>query len=267
MDFLKIAGIRLEAAWHGPPPDRAPTLVFLHEGLGCVSLWRDFPARLAQATGLGALVYSRRGYGRSDPVPLPRPVRVMHDEAEVLEQVLVAAGIRRAIVVGHSDGASIALIHAATHAPGRVRALVLEAPHVFVEDVSVASIARVRREYESTELPRRLAKYHGANTECAFRGWNDVWLDPEFRSWSIVELLPRVAAPALVLQGVNDEYGTTRQVAALLGGPGGPGLESPGGTEGPVTARLLPACGHSPHRDQPEAVLEAMRAFIARAPV
>src|SRR5512135_2686346 len=143
MDFLRIDGIRLEVAWHGPPPHAArdaPTLVFLHEGLGCVSLWRDFPARLARATGLGALVYSRRGYGRSDPTPLPRPVRFMHEEAEVLEQVLDAAGVRVALPVGHSDGASIALIHAGMSAPAnqRVRALALEAPHVFVEDLSVA---------------------------------------------------------------------------------------------------------------------------------
>lgn len=251
MDFLQIDGIRLEAAWHGPPPDATPTLVFLHEGLGCVSLWRDFPARLAQATGLGALVYSRRGYGRSDPVPLPRPVRFMHDEALVLEQVLDAAGIPEAILVGHSDGASIALIHAATHAGPRVRALALEAPHVFVEDISVASIAAIGREYETTGLPRRLARHHGANAEGAFRGWNDVWLDPEFRAWSIVELLHRIEPPTLVLQGAGDEYGTVRQVAAILGE-----------TEGPATARLLPGCGHSPHRDRPEEVLSAMRTFI-----
>ncbi len=254
MDFLEIDGVRLEAAWHGPPPERAPTLVFLHEGLGCVSLWRDLPARLARATGLGALVYSRQGYGRSDPVPLPRPVRFMHDEAEVLERVLDAAQVRAAIPVGHSDGASIALIHAATH-PGRVRALALEAPHVFVEDISVASIAAIGREYERTDLPRRLAKHHGANTECAFRGWNQVWLDPEFRAWSIEELLPRIAVSTLVLQGLNDEYGTMRQVAAILGG-----------TEGPVTARLLPGCGHSPHRDHPEEVLAALSAFVRTVP-
>ncbi len=253
MDFLWIDGVRLEIAWHGPRPDEAPTLVFLHEGLGCVSLWRDFPARLARATGLGALVYSRRGYGRSDPVPLPRPVRFMHEEALVLERVLDTAGIRTAILVGHSDGASIALIHAATHPGERVRALALEAPHVFVEDVSVASIAAIRKEYETTDLPRRLAKHHGANTGCAFRGWNDVWLDAEFRGWSIVELLSRIAPPTLVVQGEGDEYGTLRQVAAILGG-----------TEGPVTARLFPGCGHSPHRDCPDAVLAAMRAFIAQ---
>ncbi len=256
MDFLEIDGVRLEAAWHGPAPDQvsdAPTLVFLHEGLGCVSLWRDFPARLARATGLGALVYSRRGYGRSDPVPLPRPVRFMHDEAEVLEKVLDAAGIREALPVGHSDGASIALIHAATHPGARIRALALVAPHVFVEELTVASIAAIGREYGRTDLPRRLERHHGANTECAFRGWNDVWLDPAFRAWSIEALLPRVAPPTLVLQGGKDEYGTMRQVAALLVG-----------TEGPVTARLLEGCGHSPHRDRPDDVLAAMRGFIER---
>ncbi len=264
MDFLEIAGVRLETAWHGPPPDQAPTLVFLHEGLGSVSLWRDFPARLARATGLGALVYSRRGYGRSDPGPLPRPIRFMHDEALVLERVLDAAHIRAAILVGHSDGASIALIHAATHPGPRVRALALEAPHVFVENLSVASIAAIGREYERTDLRRRLERHHGPNTDGAFRGWHDVWLDPAFRSWSILELVPRIAVPALVLQGADDEYGTMRQVAALLGAAGGPSFDVSGGTAGPVTARLLPGCGHSPHRDRPDEVLEGMRAFIER---
>ncbi|HEX9109776.1 MAG TPA: alpha/beta hydrolase, partial [Longimicrobiales bacterium] len=238
---------------HGARAEAAPTLVFLHEGLGSVSLWRDFPARLAQATGLGALVYSRRGYGRSDPVPLPRPVRFMHDEAEVLEKVLDAAGVRQAIPVGHSDGASIALIHAATYPGERVRALVLEAPHVFVEDVSVASIAAIGDEYRSTDLPRRLARHHGDNTDGAFRGWNEVWLDPAFRAWDIQALLPRIRMPALVLQGEDDEYGTPAQVEAI-----GRGVSAP------VESHLLASCGHSPHRDRPEAVLAAVTAFLRK---
>ncbi len=252
--FLHVGGRRLEYARHGPPPGEAPTLVFLHEGLGCVSLWRDFPARLAEATGCGALVYSRAGYGGSDPVPLPRPVRFMHDEGlRVLPGVLDAAGIRDAILVGHSDGASIALIHAGSGAAGRVRALVLEAPHVFVEDVSVRSIAAIGEVYRHTDLRAKLARHHGGNVDCAFHGWNGVWLDPEFRAWNIEEYLPRVAVPVLVLQGEADEYGTLAQVEAIRRQAGGH-----------VETLMLPGVGHSPHRDAPDATLEAMARFVGR---
>jgi pimeloyl-ACP methyl ester carboxylesterase len=252
--FLEADGRRLEYSWHGPPPERAPTLVFLHEGLGCVGLWRDFPARLAAATGCGALVYSRAGYGRSDPVPLPRPVTFMHHEGlRVLPEVLRAAGVRDAVLVGHSDGASIALVHAGSGAADRVRALVLEAPHVFVEDVSVRSIARIGEAYRDTDLRAKLARHHGDNVDCAFGGWNGVWLDPEFRSWNIEEYLPRVAVPALVVQGEADEYGTLAQVDAVRRQSGGP-----------VETLVLPGVGHSPHRDAPDATLAAMAAFVRR---
>lgn len=252
--FLHAGGRRLEYVWHGPPPGEAPTLVFLHEGLGCVSLWRDFPARLAEATGCGALVYSRAGYGRSDPVPLPRPVRFMHDEGlRVLPEVLDAAGVRDAILVGHSDGASIALVHAGSGAADRVRALVLEAPHVFVEDVSVASIAAIGEAYRDTDLRARLARHHGGNVDCAFHGWNGVWLDPEFRAWNIEDCLPRVAVPVLVVQGEADEYGTVAQVEAIRRQ-----------AAGPVETVILPGVGHSPHRDAPDATLEAMARFVGR---
>lgn len=251
--FLHAGGKRLEYARHGPPPERAPTLVFLHEGLGCVSLWRDFPARLAAATGCGALVYSRAGYGRSDSVPLPRPVRFMHDEGlRVLPEVLDAAGVRDAVLVGHSDGASIALVHAGSGAAGRVRALVLEAPHVFVEDVSVRSIAAIGEAYRGTDLRARLERHHGGNVDCAFHGWNGVWLDPEFRAWNIEEYLPRVAVPVLVVQGEADEYGTLAQVEAVRRG-----------AAGPVQTVVLPGVGHSPHRDAPEVTLAAMARFVA----
>jgi len=251
--FLEAGGRRLEYAWHGPPPDAAPTLVFLHEGLGCVSLWRDFPERLAEATGCGALVYSRAGYGRSDPVPLPRPVRFMHDEGlRVLPEVLDAAGVRDAVLVGHSDGASIALVHAGSGAAGRVRALVLEAPHVFVEDESVRSIAAIGEAYRDTELRAKLARHHGDNVDCAFHGWNGVWLDPGFRAWNIEEYLPRVTVPVLVVQGEADEYGTLAQVEAVRGG-----------AAGPVETVVLPGVGHSPHRDAPEATLGAMARFVS----
>ena len=252
--FLRADGRRLEYAWHGPPPEEAPTLVFLHEGLGCVSLWRDFPARLAEATGCGALVYSRAGYGRSDPVPLPRPVRFMHHEGlRVLPEVLEAAGVRDAVLVGHSDGASIALVHAGSGAAPRVRALVLEAPHVFVEELSVRSIAAIGEAYRTTDLRGKLARHHGENVDCAFLGWNGVWLDPEFRAWNIEEYLPGVRVPVLVVQGEDDEYGTLAQVEAVERQ-----------VSGPVETVLLPGCGHSPHRDRPERVLEEMARFVGR---
>lgn len=251
--FLEAGGHRLEYAWHGPPPDAAPTLVFLHEGLGCVSLWRDFPARLADATGCGALVYSRAGYGRSDPAPLPRPVRFMHDEGlRVLPAVLDAAGVRDAVLVGHSDGASIALVHAGSGAAGRVRALVLEAPHVFVEEESVRSIAAIGEAYRGGGLRARLERHHGANVDCAFHGWNGVWLDPAFRAWNIEAYLPRVSVPVLVVQGEADEYGTLAQVDAIRRQAGGP-----------VETLVLPGVGHSPHRDDPGAALRAMARFVS----
>jgi pimeloyl-ACP methyl ester carboxylesterase len=172
----------------------------------------------------------------------------------VLGEVLDAAGVTDAILVGHSDGASIALIHAGRDDSGRrVRALVLEAPHVFTEPVGLESIARIREVYESTDLPRRLAKYHGAQTEAAFRGWNDVWLDPEFRVWNIEEFLPGIGVPTLLIQGEDDEYGTMRQVEAIQRE-----------VRGPVETLILPDCGHAPHRDQRDRVLEAIAAFVHR---
>ncbi|HEY1692673.1 MAG TPA: alpha/beta hydrolase [Polyangiaceae bacterium] len=251
---LTVAGHRLELAWHGPPPGDAPTIVFLHEGLGSVSAWRDFPERMATATGLGALVYSRWGYGASDPVTLPRPLTYMQDEGLVaFPELLDAAGIGECVLFGHSDGGSIAIVFAGSGLPQaqRIRALVLEAPHVFVEDVSVASIEAFREIYATTDLRDKLARHHGANVDGAFRGWNDAWLDPGFRAWNIEEYLPRVAVPSLVVQGERDAYGTLAQVDAIERGSGAP-----------VTRLVLPGCGHSPHRDDPVGVLEGTVAFL-----
>ena len=253
--YIEAAGARLECAWSGPDPGTAPTLVFLHEGLGCVSTWREFPDQLAEETGFGAFVYSRLGYGRSDPVELPRPPDFMEHEARtVLPEVLRAAGISRFFLVGHSDGASIALIFAATAATARegLLGLCLEAPHVFVEDITIRSIAEIGESYQSGVLRQRLLRHHGTNVDGAFWGWNRVWLDPRFREWNIVNLLGVIDVPVQVLQGVDDEYGTLDQVAAI--NEGVPGL---------VRMRLLDACGHSPHRDRAEAVLAEMAGFIA----
>ncbi|HZA50910.1 MAG TPA: alpha/beta hydrolase [Myxococcaceae bacterium] len=250
---LEAAGHRLEYAWHGPPPDAAPTLVFLHEGLGCAAMWRDFPAELTERTGCGALVYSRLGYGGSDPVSLPRPLSYMHDEGfRVLPAVLDAAGVRRALLVGHSDGASIALLHAGTPAANpRVEGLLLEAPHVFVEDLSIESITRAREAWRTGHLQAALEKWHGANVEGAFLGWNGVWLDPGFRSWNIESSLPHIRAPVLVIQGADDEYGTVAQVDSIARQCGAP-----------VRVEIFERCGHSPHRDQRERTMKVMGEFV-----
>jgi pimeloyl-ACP methyl ester carboxylesterase len=249
-EHLLVAGHRLEVARSGQPT--ATTLVFLHEGLGCVAMWRDFPARLAQATGLGALVYSRVGYGGSDACALPRQVSYMHDEGQtVLPELLRAAKLGDVILVGHSDGASIALIHAGDRPWPGLKALILEAPHVFCEDVSVKSIAQAATAYNAGGLREKLARYHNANVDGAFWGWNRAWLDPAFRHWNIAEFLPRIRVPVLAMQGADDEYGTAAQLDAVVRGTGAETL-------------LLPACGHAPHRDQPDLTLAAMTDFIKR---
>jgi pimeloyl-ACP methyl ester carboxylesterase len=251
--FLSVAGQRLEYAWWGPRPGAGPTLVFLHEGLGCLDLWRDFPRQLSEATGLGAFAYSRLGYGRSDPVQLPRPLSYMHDEAALLAEVLVAAGVTEPLLVGHSDGASIAIIYSGSEAQPPVRGLILEAPHLFAEEFGLNTIAQMADEFRTTDLPKRLARYHGENLQAAFWGWNRAWLDPGFRSWNIEEYLPRIHAPILVLQGLDDRFGTENQVKAIQRN-----------AQGPVEVQMLAACGHSPHRDQPGTVLESMAGFVRR---
>jgi pimeloyl-ACP methyl ester carboxylesterase len=250
---FEVLGQHLEYRWIGPRPDAAPTIVFLHEGLGSAGMWRDFPDRVAEAAGCGALVYSRRGYGASDPIAGPRPVRFMHDEAlSVLPAVLAHSELDKIILFGHSDGASIALIYAGA-CLGPLCGLILEAPHVFVEPVCLESIAGMARAYETTDLAKRLARHHGANTDSMFRTWAEVWLRPEFAAWNIEEVLPAITSPVLVVQGEDDEYGTVRQVEAVLAG-----------VAGPAEALVLPGSGHSPHRDHPAEVLAATARFIRR---
>ncbi len=254
MPYLKAGDHQLEYVWLGPPAAQPPTIVFLHEGLGCVEMWRDFPKRVAEATGCGVLAYSRAGYGNSDPIELPRPVRFMHHEALVtLPQVLEALDVRDAILFGHSDGGSIALIHAGSGKDDRVCGLILEAPHVFVEDIGLESIAASTEDYENGSLKQRLGRYHGSNVDCAFWGWNQVWLNPEFRSWNIEEYLPSINVPMLVIQGQDDQYGTWRQVEAIEKG-----------CAGLVRTALFAQCGHSPHRDQAELTLEATLSFMSK---
>ncbi len=252
-NYLTVGGKRLEVAWHGPAPDEAPTLIFLHEGLGCVAMWRDFPQELAAATGCRALVYSRLGYGRSDPCPLPRSVSYMHDEGlEVLPELLTVAGIREYILIGHSDGGSIALIFAGGTPATSLRGVITEAAHVFCEELSVQSIEAAKDAFQHTNLREKLIKYHGNNVDCAFWGWNGVWLDPEFLHWNLEEYLPRINVPLLVMQGQDDQYGTIAQVEAIA-------RQAGAGAE----VVMLPACGHSPHREQRAATFEAMKNFVA----
>lgn len=256
--ILSIDGQPHECRWVAPqhPDAGGPTLVFLHEGLGCTALWRDFPDAVAQATGLGALIYTRRGYGGSAPIPLPRPVDYMHTEAlDILDKVLDAAGLGEVVLIGHSDGASIALIHAGgSPRRARVRGVVAMAPHTFVEDICLEGIRETRKVWETTDLRARLERWHGANVDCAFRGWNDTWLTPAFRAWSIEEFLPRITVPVAVIQGEQDEYATDAQVTRIAEA-----------VAGPCRPLLLPDCRHSPHKDQREATLAATLDLIAQA--
>jgi pimeloyl-ACP methyl ester carboxylesterase len=248
-----VNGRRLEAQWHGPRHDVAPTLVLLHEGLGCVAMWRDFPKKLAARTGCGVLAYSRAGYGGSDPGPLPWPLTYMHDEAErVLPAVLDQANIRKCILIGHSDGASIATIYAGGRQDFRVRGLVLMAPHFFVEDSGIRAIEAARQAYETGRLRAGLERFH-RNVDVAFRGWNDAWLDPGFRAFRIDDAIAHIRVPILILQGEDDAYGTLAQIHA-----------AEREAYCPVEVTMLARCGHSPHLDQPAATLEAVGEFVHR---
>jgi pimeloyl-ACP methyl ester carboxylesterase len=249
---LTVCGRTLEYRWLAPRTRSGPVLVLLHEGLGSVSMWRDFPDRLAAASGCGVFAYSRFGYGRSAPAILPRKADYMHVEAlVVLPELLRVAGLGDTVLVGHSDGGSIAVIAAGVGRVPSARALVLLAPHVFNEELSVRSIAEARQAWRYGDLPARLARYHGARTENAFRGWNDIWLHPDFLTWNIEACLAGIDLPLLMIQGRDDQYGTWRQVEAIRDG-----------VAGPFTLEYLDACRHSPHRDRPDATLEAIVRFV-----
>lgn len=259
MDFAEIdwAGrpVRIEHAWVGPEDAAAaarPPLVFLHEGLGSVSMWRDFPARLCAALGRRGLVYSRPGYGRSTPRAADERwgLDFMHRQAEqVLPALLDAVGLRGDYALfGHSDGGSIALIHAARR-PARVAAAVVLAPHILVEDFGLASIRDARQQYQGGDLRQRLARFHD-DVDSAFYGWNDIWLAPEFPRWDIRAELPSIRCPVLAIQGLDDRYGTLAQIDGIADALPGTRLLK------------LPDCGHSPHRDQAAAVIAACADFL-----
>ncbi len=251
--FIDLAPMRLEYRMIGPRPGTAPTIVMLHEGLGCVRLWGSFPDKVAAATGAGVFVYSRAGYGGSSPAQLPRPPSFMDEEAlEVLPRVLAAIGFERGILFGHSDGASIATIYAGSVQDHRVRGLVLMAPHFFTEEMGLAEIRRAGEAFDSGVLRDKLKRWH-ADVDGAFRSWIGPWLDPDFQKWDITEALGYIRVPILIVQGAEDQYGTVRQVEAAK--------EE---CFCPVETAILPGARHSPHRDAPEATLEAAAGFINR---
>ena len=248
--FLGIGGASLEYKWLAPQSAGAPTIVMLHEGLGSVGLWGDLPEKLREATGAGIFVYSRAGYGQSSLVALPRPLDYMQREAlDVLPKLLDAIGFKRGLLLGHSDGASIATIYAGAHQDHRLQGLVLMAPHFIVEDISVKSIAAIKTAFETTDLKTKLARWH-KDVDNAFYGWNRAWLDPKFRNWDISEYLGYIRVPVAILQGVDDAYGTRRQIEIAR--------EE---CYCPVDVTEIPGAGHQPHREAPEATLDAIADF------
>ncbi|TMV07261.1 alpha/beta hydrolase [Ruegeria sediminis] len=249
---MNVKGVALEYACFGPPPSEAPTIVLLHEGLGCVALWRDIPELLSERTGLGVLAYSRQGYGQSDPADLPLPLDFMTREAvDVLPRVLEQSGIRRCILFGHSDGATIAAIYAGSVEDHRVRGLILEAPHFFTEEMGLREIARARDSFAASDMRDRMAKYH-RDPEGAFRGWCDTWLDAGFKGWNVSEVIDYIRVPILAIQGRGDQYGTLAQIDEIE-------------TRAycPVDTAVLD-CQHAPHHEAREATLEAVSEYCAR---
>ncbi len=250
---LTIGDAELEYRMIGPAPDKAPTIVMLHEGLGSVGLWGDFPDKLQAATGAGVFVYSRSGYGQSSPAKLPRQPDYMHAEAlDVLPKILDVIGFRRGLLLGHSDGASITTIYAGGIQDHRVRGLVLIAPHFVVEDISVKSIAEIKVTYATTDLKSKLARWH-KDVDNAFVGWNEAWLDPKFRDWDISESLAYVRVPIAIIQGADDHYGTLRQIEIAR--------EE---CYCPVEVSIIENAAHSPHREAADAMLKAFADFANR---
>ncbi|MEM7422973.1 MAG: alpha/beta hydrolase [Pseudomonadota bacterium] len=248
---VKVAGAALEVEVHGPAPGASPTIILLHEGLGCVALWRDFPVNVANATGCGVLAYSRAGYGRSGKAVLPRPTDYMSIEAtEVLPEVIAQCRIGSYILLGHSDGATIAAIHAGDPAAARCAGLILMAPHFFTEPMGLAAIRQAGRAFETTDLGERLSKYH-MDAEHSFRGWNDVWLSKDFEAWNVADVIDRWQAPALAIQGDDDEYGTLAQIR-----------EIERRAKVPLDVLIAKNCGHSPQFGAPDETLAAVVSFV-----
>jgi len=253
-NFLTLNSKKIEIQWHQKGQKDHPTLIFLHEGLGCTRMWKDFPLKVSQKTGCPVLVFSRFGYGNSDPCPLPWKINFMHKEAlRILPEIIKKTQIKKYILIGHSDGGSIGIIFAGDQYAQELKGLkglITLAAHVFCEKITVDCIRQAKIDYEHHNLKQGLAKYHGQNTDNAFWGWNDVWLNPQFMNWNIKKYLNRIQVPMLAIQGINDQYGTQKQ------------LESIKNRVKHVETFLLDDCRHSPHTDQPEKVLKLMTQFI-----
>ena len=250
---INAGGKSLEFACYGPSPKQASTIIMLHEGLGCVSLWRDIPRVIAEETNLGVFVYSRAGYGQSDPADLPRPLDYMTREAQdVLPELLDEMGLVRGILLGHSDGATIAAIYAGSVADSRIRGLILMAPHFFAEEFSLIEIARAKEVFESSDLKARMAKFH-RDPEHTFRGWNDAWLHPDFRLWNVADVIDHFRVPVLAIQGEDDQYGTLAQIQ-----------EIEDRIYSPLETAIMPDCRHAPHQDQRDMTLATIVDFTRR---
>ncbi len=249
---VELGGVRLAVQRHriGDRPSER-TLVFLHDSLGAITTWRDFPTAVGEAVGADVLIYDRQGYGRSDAFgPEHRQADYMHREAEVLAALLAAEGIDRAILFGHSDGGTIALLAAAKY-PERIETVITEGAHVFVEDITLAGIRAAQRQYSNTDLPQKLERHHGERTEALYRAWTETWLAPFFRDWNITADIAAIRCPVLVLQGVDDNYGTEAQVDAIVAAVG-------------ERARkyMVPGAAHTPHKEAPAITLELAAQFI-----
>lgn len=250
---LHVNGSKLECRCIGPSPADSPTIVLLHEGLGCKALWRTFPDQLSSLTNCGVFNYSRSGYGRSDAVKLPRPLDYMSREAiENLPVVLDAIGAKKIILLGHSDGASIASIYAGSVIDHRVRGLILMAPHFFTEQISLDAIKEARKAFEQGDLREKLSRYH-QHVDAVFNGWIDAWLHPEFLQWDISDNLDYIRVPVLAIQGVQDQYGTVAHIETLEER-----------CYAPVERVMLENCQHAPHLEQPDAALASIGDFINR---
>lgn len=251
MAYIEVAGQPVEHQWIPAARENLPVVVLLHEGLGCAAMWRDWPQRVAHATGCAVLNYSRAGYGGSPGSLAGRDIDYLDREADHhLPAVLDTLGLDDVILFGHSDGATIALLYAAGPTVA-IRGIILEAPHVFVEEITLAGIREAGEAYASTDIRDRLARYHGERVDEVFHAWHDVWLSDAFRHWNMEDRLPGIRAPILLIQGEDDQYGTRAQLDSIERN-----------AAGDVTTYLLPGCGHVPHRDQPDRVLELTRRFI-----
>jgi len=228
-----------------------PTIVFLHDSLGCIQLWRDFPQKLAEATQCNVLVYDRLGYGKSEPMPTyERPTNYMELEADILNDLIITLNIDNAILFGHSDGGTIALLTASKY-PERIKALICEAGHVFVEDVTLKGIYEAMEAYKTTNLPERLAKYHGDKVDTIFKAWTETWTHSDYRDWNIEHFLPKIVCPLLFIQGEADEYGTLAQVEKTIAQ-----------VSGNAEKFIIPNIGHTPHKEATEITFDIAKKFI-----